>query len=303
MNREMAMASKIMKTIFERKLKNFAMIFAKDAKSIFMNGEGVLIHPGEYGKYREEICKELLKLMLNTNLDVSDGFVVTSEDSISNQCDIIVYNKEIAPIISGDIAKMYPVEEVRMIGEVKSSMTKKQYVAALRKLARNKEKLINDRLDYSHEKSKKPDYCDTIGTFLICSKLNLKLEELKNEEIYKGIDRKYWHNAILSVEDAYITYSMDASNANREDIEKLKSAGYDLSKKPVFFYPHFSVTRGRLVENSERHIHCDKNNKYAHIEKFFVSISNCATEVCKYEYDNVAYLGLDDKELFKEQKD
>lgn len=43
-------------------------------------------------------------------MDVSDGFIITSKNSISTQCDIIIYNSNTVPLISDGIARMFPIE-------------------------------------------------------------------------------------------------------------------------------------------------------------------------------------------------
>ena len=42
-------------------------------------------------------------------MDVSDGFIITSKNSISTQCDIIIYNSNTVPLISDGIARMFPI--------------------------------------------------------------------------------------------------------------------------------------------------------------------------------------------------
>lgn len=86
--------------------------------------------------------KVLLRAILNKHVDISDGFVITADNEITTQCDVIVYNSEISPLIADGIAKMFPSEEVRMIGEMKSTLSKGEYIEALRKLANNKKGCI-----------------------------------------------------------------------------------------------------------------------------------------------------------------
>ena len=57
------MASKIFKQIFERQIAQFVGLYSEDSTAIFKDERDRLIHPGEYGRYREESCKELLRLL------------------------------------------------------------------------------------------------------------------------------------------------------------------------------------------------------------------------------------------------
>ena len=88
------MPSEIYKKIFQRTLTEFVGIFSDDSNTIFKNQEKKLIHPGEYGRYREDACKNVLRLAMDKNANISDGFVISSRDAISTQCDIIVYNSK-----------------------------------------------------------------------------------------------------------------------------------------------------------------------------------------------------------------
>ena len=60
------------------------------------------------------------------------------KNSVSTQCDIVMYDKDTIPLIDNGIAHFYPVEIVKGIGEVKSTLNKVEFTKALVKLARNK---------------------------------------------------------------------------------------------------------------------------------------------------------------------
>ncbi|MDD3252190.1 MAG: hypothetical protein PHV18_06500 [Lachnospiraceae bacterium] len=214
------MASKRFRTIFENQVKQFVGYFSDNASSLFFDERNKLIHPGEFGKYREESCKQILRTVLDKQIAISDGFIITSEDEITTQCDVIGYNAMISPIISDGIAKMYPAEEISIIGEIKSTLSRSDYIVALRKLAENKKKIIDGRKGNTKKRYNSKTY-DTIVTFLICSKLSFDYKKLDYEEIYKGIEPKYWHNVILSIEDGAFVYALDFSDTSNETQTKL----------------------------------------------------------------------------------
>ena len=172
------MASQRVKTIFDREIQQFVGYFVEDAKGLFKNEKNGLIHPGEFGKYREEACKKILRLVLNNAVSIDDGFVITSDDNITKQCDIIIYNSRVSPIITDGISKMFPAEEVRLVGEVKSILSKNDYIQALRKLAENKKVILEGRKGFDKNYIFQNKVYDTIGTFLICSKLNFDYKRL-----------------------------------------------------------------------------------------------------------------------------
>lgn len=59
------MPSNIFRTIVKRKIDTFIGSFIQDANSIFRS-DLKLIHPGEYGTFREDALKELLGIFSQT---------------------------------------------------------------------------------------------------------------------------------------------------------------------------------------------------------------------------------------------
>lgn len=292
------MASNRMQVIFDSKVRQFVGYFSYDANSLFYDKSGKMIHPGEFGKYREEACKQLLKTVLDKNIGVADGFVITSDDVITTQCDIIGYNSMVSPVISDGIAKMFPSEEVYAIGEIKSNMTKAQYIEALRKMARNKEIILKGRTGTPIQKTYDSNTYNTIVTFLICKKLNFNVNEVTYEEIYKGIDREYWHNLVLSVEDGLFTYKLDFKNATQDIQEKLNEIGYNMETNIEWNYSYIDIY-GIKVETIKNYVCTDAENRLEHIKQFWVCLAIAIKEVWKYEYDPIIYLGYNVDALWK----
>jgi len=293
-------ASQRFKTIFESNLKQFVGYFSHDAKSLFINEKNKLIHPGEYGRYREDSCKQILQTILNKNVAISDGFVITSNDEITTQCDIIIYNALASPIISDGIARMFPAEEVRLVGEIKSVLDRQGYIEALRKLAINKERILKGRTGNGIRNMDSKTY-DTIGTFLICSKLKFDYKSLDYEEIYNGIERKYWHNSVLSIEDGCFEYALDFKRASANTQSILKRNGYIIENIANVLYPLYYFGDDEIL-TYKNHIEVDKEDKYHHIIQFFVGIASCSNDVWTYLYDPVEYLGLNGKFFFDENE-
>ena len=294
------MASKIFQQIFDRKLAQFVSLFSEDSSAIFKDEKEKLIHPGEYGKYREETCKELLRLVLDRSVKISDGFVISSNNRITTQCDIIVYNTNTSPLVADDIARMFPAEEVRMIGEVKSTLNRQEFIDALRKMARNKCIILDDRGGtYIAPKGRTSETFNTITSFLICNKLSFDYDSLKNEEIYEGIDRKYWHNAILSVEDVSIDYIFEYTNYSQVSRDKIQRQGLNLDYVAAWGYP-VSIYDTEIINNRSNYAHIQADNKYAHIRKFFVTLSSCCKDTWIYTHDPIMYLGMDAQNFYLE---
>lgn len=115
------MASDIFRNIIEQKIDVFASTFGNDANKLFKK-DSKLIHPLEYGMYRERCAKELLSFICDRSMAISDGFMISSENHVSTQCDIIMYQRDIMPIIDNGITNFFSVEIVGCIGEVKSTL-------------------------------------------------------------------------------------------------------------------------------------------------------------------------------------
>lgn len=191
------MANSIFKEIYLQKLREFVNVFSSDCENIFKTKNNTLIHPGEFGKYREEVTKNILRNLLKKSYSIGDGFILTNKDRVSTQCDIIIYNSESIPLVQDSLVKFYPVENVIGIGEVKSSLNKTQFKETLIKLAQNKS-LQMERI----KKDSKTNYFDeynSICSFLICNDVDFDLQAIKFDDIYKGLDISLRHNCILIV--------------------------------------------------------------------------------------------------------
>ena len=293
------MASKIFEKIVERNIEQFVGHFSDDSSAIYKDEKNKLIHPGEYGKYREESCKQLIRLMLSRDLNLSDGFVITADDQITTQCDIIIYNSSISPIIADDIARMFPAEEVRAIVEIKSNLSKAEYINALKMMAQNKKTIMDGRKGQAkHKKSCESKQYDTIGSFLICNKLNFDCSQLDYDEIYGDIDRKYWHNSVLCIENGEFTYYLDFEKFPKYIVESLDKKGINTSLFSSWPYSSYYCGEEQVC-TIPNFISINESDKYKHIKKFLIDICTCCDEVWKYTYEPVRYLGMAIKSIYK----
>lgn len=210
-----------MNDIFEKLIKSKIEQFIDDyvnlSRQIFVNKEGALIHPGEFGMYREKIIREFLAPFLPTRLAIGSGFIITASNNISTQCDIIIYDKEYTPVIENGEQRFFPVECVVGVIEVKSKLTKSQLREALRKLALIKN-LRNDigKNPYIFKNYKEDGYFnakikvrDQMATFLICLSIDADMEEGLGAffaDVYAGIDKSLYHNMILELNGGCFLY-------------------------------------------------------------------------------------------------
>ena len=133
----LSMPNFIFDSLIEEKIEIFKNQFANTSKQVFFDPDNKkLIHPGEFGLYREVIVKNFIKFLIPQIVTMDNGFLITPKDNVSTQCDIIIYYKNVTPLIeSSELQKFFPIETVIGVGEVKSTLSKKQFKEALNKLA------------------------------------------------------------------------------------------------------------------------------------------------------------------------
>lgn len=289
------MSSYIFKTLLQRQIDNFIDTYGQDSNSLFKDKEGRLIHPGEYGMYREECFKRLLQVILDKDYAVSDGFVINSDDKVSTQCDVLVHKYNSKPLIDGSYAKFFPVEDIVAICEIKSNLNKSNFKDALRKLASNK-MLGDSRKIVKHRPEVEVGNYYPIPSFLICNKLNFNLNEINFLDIYEGIPKAYWHNCILSLEDAVITYELAFSKLGLKSREFNALRGYNVDTGVCEwqYSQHIMFFDGRseIYDCLPHIITVNENDVYSHIYLFLGSLEQSIKNCIKYDYDFGDYLGI-----------
>ena len=209
--------------------------------------------------YREKLVKDFLRFIIPQKLAINQGFIISSNDEISTQCDIIIYDQNITPLIqSNELQTFYPVETVVGVGEVKSKLSKAQFIAAINKLARIKEikskvpfpSLVNRNRGFEYNPEKIP--FDNIFTFIVCEKLDFDTKTIETEldEMYqKDISPWHRHNLILSIDDGLLLYTEPDSH-----------------KDFVFYAP---VLKGT---NLHKFLKFNEQKKYHHFKTFALSL-------------------------------
>lgn len=294
------MGSKIFETILKRKIDNFISTYGEDSNSLFKNVTGKLIHPGEYGMYREECLKELLRCIIDKNMAISDGFIISANEEVSTQCDIIIYDSNVNPLIDNNIAKFYPMEIVHAIGEVKSDLDKNRFKEAIIKMANNK-KLFSSRCLMEKERECLNIEFNYPLSFLVCKKLNFDINQMSVDEIkdmYEGIPREYWHNAILSVEDGVIMYNMIFRNFPPEMLQENLYLRVNNDTEVYHEYPMYSRGGNEIYYPEPEILLVSKHNIYKHILYFLAMIRNGLEQNNKFEYDFGEYLNLNNNDIF-----
>lgn len=189
-----------------------------NSKKIFWDeGKRKLVHPGEYGNYRERLVKRWLRIYTPERFGISSGFLINSDNKISTQCDIIIYDRDKTPQIQAtDDQVFFPIETVAIVGEIKSDINSatelNTYLEKLSELKKLREgvKFPTPYFTVTPERyNPTQNSLDNIFTFLICNKINFDLT--KNPINYKS-ELKHKHNLILSLNDGLISYVVKAGS-------------------------------------------------------------------------------------------
>ena len=246
------MAVNIFEQLLLEKIDNFKSAFINTSERVFFDEKGNLIHPGEFGRYREHICKDFFKFIVPSRLDIGQGFIINTFNNVSHQCDIVLYYYKSTPLLeSTERQFFYPVESVAAVGEIKSVLTKTLLKETINKLAEVKilrEQVKNPTIIKKERGiiyNPKDDWYDQIFTFIVCKKLDFDISNLPTEinSMYDPtLEYHHRHNLILSIEDGLLAY-------------------YDTNNKTMM-YPKW---RGANLKN--RFVYPDKN-KYVHFKYF-----------------------------------
>lgn len=208
------MASDIFRAIFKQKASAFRQLFVETSGEVFYDeNTGVIRHNGEYGAYRERILKDFLLQIIPPRLDVSTGFVITAQNDVSTQCDVVLYDKSLTPLRDA-INNFFPVETVFSIGEVKSRISKSELKTALLKLSKNKclgEKILSPKFETCGAGSTfnpKANPWDLPSSFLICSEFAFKTPDSNAfDDLYDSdVPACHKHNMVLSLTDGVLLY-------------------------------------------------------------------------------------------------
>lgn len=105
----------------ERKiLKN---IFDNLEKSLYNDMSIRIQHNLEDGKYREYLVTKVLKKIIPAKYSITNGFIIDSENNISQEMDVIIYDKNYVPPFFDETYTVVPIEAVIAVIQVKTTLT------------------------------------------------------------------------------------------------------------------------------------------------------------------------------------
>jgi hypothetical protein len=95
---------------------------------------GFVQHAGDRGENREEILRDFLSKHLPDRYGVAKGEMITKEGLHTHSADIIIYDAANCPVLYAGQTKVVPIEGVYGIIEVKSRLSKEEFLDAARKI-------------------------------------------------------------------------------------------------------------------------------------------------------------------------
>lgn len=121
-------SNKIGNTIFDGLAKQMLLDFDQIKREI--------IHKGERGTQQEETLKEFLGRYLPKKYGVGRGEIINSQNQVSRQCDVVIYNALESPLLLiREGYQLFPVEAVLATIEVKSSFNHRSIAETIDNIA------------------------------------------------------------------------------------------------------------------------------------------------------------------------
>lgn len=103
-------------------LKN---IFDNLEQSLFNDMNIRIEHNLEDGKYREYLVKNVLEKIIPSKYSITNGFIIDSDNNISDEMDIIIYDKNYVPPFFDETYTVVPIESVITVIQVKTTLNSK----------------------------------------------------------------------------------------------------------------------------------------------------------------------------------
>ena len=164
-----------------------------------------------------------LQDLLPAGVGVGSGFVYDINGNVSNQCDIIIYEKDFclkACINGNDKDSFYNCESVIAVGEVKSVLTKTELLDSLNKFSRlNKLKRFSAASDLNASRQylskmalaeslddtpvERNEY-DRIYKFIVCESMSVDVSKALDERKDTDVDSLF--NTIVSLDGRHVVY-------------------------------------------------------------------------------------------------
>jgi len=172
--------------------------------------------PLDRGEGRETVLRTFLKDYLPKRFGIDAGFVIDASGNVSKQMDVVKYDVGNAPVFKiVEDKKVFPVECVCAIGEVKSYLGKKELNDALEKIrsAKRLDKTNSGKSERRHgggyvgEHLRRDHHNDRVfGIVFAYDGVSLEAIASNLHAANKSIDRAHWGNLVCVLDRGIVSY-------------------------------------------------------------------------------------------------
>lgn len=194
---------------------------AQSLKDDFERIRKSMPHHGVAGQEIENLLINFLNEHLPRRFAAVSGLVIDNANSLSKQCDVLIYDAENSPVYrAGSVGQVLPSDSIASVIEVKSKLTKDELedaaekIASVKKLQRNPITNLDQPVNFSNF-----IFNNCLGVvFAYDSKTSLKTLAKNLKEINKKLPRALWIDAIVVLGKGMISYGVQFPGAKNYNI-------------------------------------------------------------------------------------
>ena len=187
-------------------------------------------HAVAVGENKEIAFFKQLEAVLPNGIAIGSGFVFDITGSVSRQCDIILYEKDFAircPINGDEKNCYYNIESVIAVGEIKSTITTKEYEDCLKKfeqllkLQRYKHPNHNEStrkyfsslpmvgcVDKKTNQLPRTEF-DSIFKFICCENLLISFEQIVNSWVERQMNQEQMFSVMFDLSGKFYCFGTE----------------------------------------------------------------------------------------------
>jgi len=185
---------------------------AKGLKDEFENIRATMPHHGTAGSEAEDLLIKFLNSHMPRRFAATSGFVVDMEDSVSKQCDVLVYDAENSPVYrEGPTTQILPSDSIASVIEVKSNLDKAELedaaekIASVKRLKRSPVSNLDQPVNFSNFIVN-----NSLGVvFAYKAKTSLETLAMNLKEINKKLPRAHWIDVVVVLDKGMIGYALE----------------------------------------------------------------------------------------------
>jgi hypothetical protein len=175
-------------------------------------------HHGVAGQETENLLIGFLNERLPRRFAAVSGLVIDTANSLSKQCDVLIYDAENSPVYrAGSVGQILPSDSIASVIEVKSKLTKAELedaaekIASVKKLQRTPITNLDQPVNFSNFIIN-----NSLGVvFAYDSKTSLKALAKNLKEINKKLPRAQWIDAVVVLGKGMLSYGVRFPGAEK----------------------------------------------------------------------------------------